>query len=168
MCKDKYILRLTNTVIGNEPADLSTDKSVVNIRLPAHLRNKGKCNVKVISIHIALQNAGLTRVIEDGVNLVCIRSNIQQLGHGNEQNGFNQILGEAVVESDTTRAVSINSTEALEFTCPNLPDVIELERMAYDKESGTPILYKANNYTTNPVPFQVVLQITFDEDHNDK
>ena len=53
MCKDKYILRLTNTVIGNEPADLSTDKSVVNIRLPAHLRNKGKCNVKVISIHIA-------------------------------------------------------------------------------------------------------------------
>jgi len=167
MCKDKYLLRLTNTVTGNEAADLSTDKSVVNIRLPAHLRNKGKCNVKVISIHIALQNAAAARVIANGVNLICIRSNIRSLGHSNENNGFSNILGEGIIAYDHTRAVSIDPTEAMEFTCPSLPDVIELERMCYDHANSFNLI-AANNYTTAVVPFQCVLEITFDEDHNDK
>ncbi len=167
MCKEKYLIRLTNTVIGNEEADLNTDKSAVSIRLPAHLRNKGKCNVKVISIHIALQNAAAARVVANGVNLICIRSNIRSLGHSNENNGFNNILGEGIIAYDHTRAVSIDPTEAMEFTCPSLPDVIVLERMCYDHQ-GSFNLIAANNYTTNPVPFQIVLEITFDSDHNDK
>jgi len=167
MCKDKYILRLTNSVYGNQEADLNADKNAVSIRLPAHLRNKGKCNIKVISIHIALQNAAAARVVANGVNLICIRSNIRSLGHSNENNGFNNILGEAIIPADTTRVVSIDATEAMEFTCPSLPDVIVLERMCYN-HAGSFNLIAANNYTTNPVPFQVVLEIVFDEDHNDK
>jgi|TARA_R100001086_G_scaffold91549_1_gene45347 hypothetical protein len=165
MCKDKYILRMTNTVIGNEAADLNADKNAVSIRLPAHLRNKGKCNIKVISIHIALQNATANRVVANGVNLICIRSNIPNLGHSNENNAFNQILGEAVIPADTTRAVSIDATEALEFTCGALPDVIELERMCYDHANNFNLI-AAKNYTTAVVPFQVVLEITFDSDEN--
>lgn len=164
MCKDKYILRLTNSVIGNEDADLNTNKNGVNIRLPAHLRNKGKCNVKVISIHMALQNAALARVVANGTNLICMRSNIMSLGHSNENNGFNQILGEAIIPLDTTRAVSIDATEAMEFTCGGLPDVIELERMCYSPTTFK--LIAADAFTTSVVPFQVVLEITFDEDEN--
>jgi len=167
MCKDRYILRLTNTVIGNEEPDLNSDKNAVSIILPAHLRNKGKCNIKVISIHIALQNATANRVVANGVNLICIRSNIRSMGHNNENNGFSNILGEAIIAADTTRAVSIDATEALEFTCPSLPDVIELERMCYDHANSFNLI-AAKNYTTAVVPFQVVLEITFDEDHNDK
>ena len=55
----------------------------------------------------------------------------------------------------------------LEFTCGALPDVIELERMCYDHANSFNLI-AAKNYTTAVVPFQVVLEITFDEDHNDK
>ncbi len=167
MCKEKYILRLTNTTIGNESVTLNSDKNAVSIRLPANLRNKGKCNIKVISIHIALQNTTATRVVASGVNLICIRSNIRSLGHSNENNGFSNILGEAIIPADTTRVVSIDSSEALTFTCPSLPDIIELERMNYS-HTGTFNLVAAKNYTAAVVPFQVVLEITFDEDHKDK
>ena len=155
MCKDTFVLRLTNTVIGNEAAILNTTKDIVSIRIPAHLRNKGKCSVKVISIHIALQNAAAARVVANGVNIIGIRSNIPQLGHSNELNGPNQILGSAIIPVDTS--------DALNFTCPKLPDVIELERVCYDHANNFNLI-AANAYTTNTVPYQVTLQITFDED----
>mgnify|MGYP003634979948 FL=1 len=163
MCKDTYILRLTNTVIGNEAAILNTTKDIVSIRIPAHLRNKGKCSVKVISIHIALQNAAAARVVANGVNIIGIRSNIPQLGHSNELNGPNQILGSAIIPADTTRVVAVDTSDALNFTCPKLPDVIELERVCYDHANNFNLI-AANAYTTNTVPYQVTLQITFDED----
>jgi hypothetical protein len=163
MCKDTYILRLTNTVIGNESADLNTDKDVISIRLPNHLRAKGKCKVKVVSINISLQTGTSNRVVANGTNIICIRSNLLQLGHSNENNASNVILGEAIIESDTTRVVSVNTSEALTFTCGGLPDVIELERLCYDP-ANTFNLIRANNFTTNVVPFQVMLEISFDED----
>lgn len=167
MCKTKYILRLANTVVGNETPTLNADKNAVSIRLPAHLRNKGRCNVKVIEITISLRNGSGTRVIANGTHIVAMRSNIMQFGHGNEQNGFNQILGSGVVQDNNTNAVQLDSASALEFTCPQLPDVIELERMCYDPANNFNLI-AANNYTTNVVPFQVTLEISFDEDHNDK
>lgn len=167
MCKDTFILRLSNSTIGNEAADLNTTKDIVRIRIPAHLRNKGRCMVKVISIHIALQNAAAARVIANGTNIIAIRSNIPQLGHSNENNGSNQILGSAIIPLDTTRAVSVDTSDALNFTCPSLPDVIQLERVCYDLANNFNLI-AANAYTTNVVPFQVMLQITFNEDdkHN--
>jgi hypothetical protein len=96
-----------------------------------------------------------------------MRSNILQLGHSNENNGLNQILGSGVVQDNNTNAVQLDSVSALEFTCGGLPDVIELERMCYDPANNFNLI-AANNYTANVVPFQVTLEITFDEDHNDK
>jgi len=163
MCKDTYILRLTNSVIGNESADLNTNKDKVLIRIPNHLRSKGKCMIKVISIHIALQNGTSNRVVANGTNIIAIRSNILQLGHSNENNGSNQILGSAIIPLDTTRAVAVDTSDALNFTCGSLPDVIELERVCYDPSNNFNLI-AANNYTTDVVPFQVTLQISFDED----
>ena len=163
MCKDTYILRLTNSVIGNESADLNNNNDKVSIRIPNHLRSKGRCMIKVISIHIALQNGTGTRVIANGTNIIAIRSNILQLGHSNENNASNQILGSAIIPLDTTRAVSVDTSDALNFTCGSLPDVITLERMCYDPGNKFNLI-AADNFTTDVVPFQIVLQIQFDED----
>ena len=163
MCKDTYILRLTNSVIGNESADLNNNNDKVSIRIPNHLRSKGRCMIKVISIHIALQNGTGTRVIANGTNIIAIRSNILQLGHSNENNASNQILGSAIIPLDTTRAVSVDTSDALNFTCGSLPDVITLERMCYDPSNKFNLI-AADNFTTDVVPFQIVLQIQFDED----
>lgn len=164
MCKTKYVLRLTNTVVGNQTPILSTDKSSASIILPAHLRNKGKCNVKVISAFIALQNSTATRVVANGVNLIALRSNIRQLGHSNENNGYSNILAQSTIAADTTRAVSLEASDALEFTCPALPDVIEIDRVCYDHANSFNLI-AAKNYTTATVPFQVTLEITFDLEH---
>lgn len=167
MCKDTYILRLTNTTIGNEAVQLNSDKSGCFIIIPAHLRNKGKCTISVVEISMSLRNGTGNRVIANGTHIVCIRSNIPQLGYGNENNGYNQILGSGIVPDNNTNAVQLDSTSSLNFTCPSLPDVIELERMCYDPANNHNLI-AANNFTTDTVPFQVVLQITFDEDdkHN--
>ena len=79
-------------------------------------------------------------------------------------NGFNNILGEAIIPADTTRVVSIDPTQALEFTCPSLPDVIELERMCYSPTTFK--LIAADAFTTSVVPYHIVLEITFDSDEN--
>ncbi len=163
MCNDTFVLRLTNSTIGNESAVLNTNNDKVSIRIPAHLRNKGRCMVKVISIHIALQNGTANRVVANGTNIIAIRSNIAQLGHSNETNTFNQILGSAIIPLDTTRAVAVDTSDALNFTCPSLPDVIELERVCYDPANKFNLI-AADNYTTDVVPLQVTLQISFDED----
>jgi len=163
MCKDTYILRLTNSTIGNQAATLNNNNDKVSIRIPNHLRSKGKCMIKVISIHIALQNGTGTRVVANGTNIIAIRSNILQLGHSNENNGSNQILGSAIIPLDTTRAVSVDTSDALNFTCGGLPDIIELERMCYDPSNKFNLI-AADNYTTDIVPLQITLQITFDED----
>lgn len=165
MCNDKYILRLSNTTIGNESATLSTDKSAVDIRLPNYLRSKGRCMISVVEITMSLRNGSGNRVIANGTHIVCLRSNIPQLGFGNEQNTRNQILGSGIVQDNNTNAVQLDSTSSLTFTCPQLPDVIELERMCYDPANNFNLI-AANNYTTNVVPFQCVLEITFDEDEN--
>ena len=147
-------MRLTNSVIGNQAAELNTTKDIVSIRIPSHLRNKGRCMVKVISIHIALQNAASARVVANGTNIIAVRSNIPQLGHSNENNGSNQILGSAIIPADTTRVVAVDTSDALNFTCPSLPDVIELERVCYDPSNNFNLI-AANAYTTAVVPMQV-------------
>ena len=163
MCKDKYILRLSNSTIGNEAVELNSDKNACFIRIPADLRNKGKCTISVVEITMSLRNGTGNRVIANGTHIVCIRSNIPQLGYGNEQTSQNQILGSGIIPDNNTNAVQLDSSSSLTFTCGKLPDVIELERMCYDPANNHNLI-AANNFTTDLVPFQVVLQITFDED----
>jgi hypothetical protein len=163
MCKDTFIVRLSNSTIGNEAVELNSDKSACFIRIPADLRNKGKCTISVVEITMSLRNGTGNRVIANGTHIVCIRSNIPQLGYGNEQTSQNQILGSGIVQDNNTNAVQLDSSSSLTFTCGKLPDVIELERMCYDPANNHNLI-AANNFTTDVVPFQVVLQITFDED----
>ena len=140
MClSDKYILRLTNTVVGNEAARLNANKNGVFITVPNYLVGKGKCNIKV---------------------------NIPKLGYNNENNGQPNILGTAVIDADTVNAVKIDSSSSYEFTCPQLPQEIFLERMCYNI-TGSFNLVPAVSYTTAAVPFQVDLEIEFFEDKMD-
>ena len=164
MClSDKYILRLTNTVVGNQPVRLNANKNGVFITVPNYLVGKGKCNIKVNDINVQLRNDTATRVVPNGTHLVCIRSNIPKLGYNNENNGQPNILGTAVIETDNVNAVKIDSSSSYEFTCPQLPQEIFLERMCYNI-TGSFNLVPAISYTTNTVPFQVDLEIEFFED----
>tara|TARA_R110000772_G_scaffold15588_3_gene45155 strand:+ start:1206 stop:1715 length:510 start_codon:yes stop_codon:yes gene_type:complete len=167
MClSDKYILRLTNTVVGNQAPRLTTKKDGVFIIVPNYLVGKGKCQIKVNDINVQLRNGTGNRVVANGTHLVCIRSNIPKLGYNNENNGHPNILGTAVVETDNVNAVKIDSSASYEFTCPQLPQEIFLERMCY--KITTPFnLIAANTFFTDVVPFQVDLEIEFFEDQKD-
>jgi hypothetical protein len=160
--RDTYILRLANTVYGNEQPRLSANKDQCFIRIPNFLRDKGKCRVSVIDIEISLKNGSGTSVVPANTHLVAIRSNIPMLGHSNENNGTPNILGTGII-SPNENAVNVDSSQALSFTCPQLPDEVHLERMCYDPNNNHNLI-AADNFTTNTVPFQVDLQLEFFED----
>ena len=164
MCvNDKYILRLTNTVIGNEQPRYNSSNNGVYIRLPAGLRNKGKCNIRVMDLNISLRNGSGSRVVANGTHIVCLRSNISMLGFNNENNGLPNILGSGIIPDNNANAVKLDASSAMEFTCVNLPDEIFLERMCYDPNNNHNLI-PADDFTNDVVPFQVDLEITFFED----
>ena len=163
--RDNYIIRITNTTLATDVITLNTAKNLAKFEVPNWLRSKGKCNIQVVSSSIALQNGSGARILANGENIVVMRSNISMLGYNTETNGLPNVLGTAIVPADTTRVVSLDSVAAMEFTCTQLPPVIEVERMTY--KSTTPFaLQAADNYTTNVVPFQITLQLSFYEDEH--
>jgi len=163
--KDNYIIRITNTSLATNLITLNTNKNLAQFEVPNWLRSKGKCNIQVVSSSIALRNATGTRVLTGGANLIVMRSNIAMLGFNTETAGLPNILGTAIVPLDTTRVVSLDSVSAMEFTCTQLPPVIEIERMTYKKT--TPFdLIAADNNSTDVVPFQITLQLSFYEDEH--
>jgi len=160
---DKYILRLTNTVIGNEEPLLSADKDKATIRIPGWLQDKGKCNVRVMDMNVALRNGTGNRVVANGTHIVAIRADFPMLGWGNEQNGPPVILGSGTVLDNNTNAVKLDAASAMEFTCVRLPSQVTLERMCYDPANNHNLI-AANAFTTDAVPFQVDLELSFFED----
>ena len=163
--RDNYIIRITNTTLASNIITLNTNKNLAEFEVPNWLRSKGKCKIQVVSSSIAIQNATGTRVLESGENIIAMRTNIPMLGFNTETSGLPNILGTAIVPADTTRVVALDSVAAMEFTCTQLPPVIEIERMTY--KSTTPFnLVAADNYTTNVVPFQITLQLSFYEDEH--
>ena len=163
--KDNYIIRITNTSLATNLITLNTAKNLAQFEVPNWLRSKGKCNIQVVSSSIALQNDTGTRVLEGGENLIVMRSNIAMLGFNTETAGLPNILGTAIVPLDTTRVVAIDSVSAMEFTCTQLPPVIEIERMTYKKTSPFDLI-AADNNSTDVVPFQITLQLSFYEDEH--
>ena len=163
--KDNYIIRITNSSLASEVITLNTAKNKASFEVPNFLRSKGKCNIQVVSSSIALQNGTDTRIIANGENLIVMRSNIQMMGFNTETNGLPNILGTAIVPADTTRVVALDSVAAMEFTCTALPPVIEVERMTYDAANDRDLI-PADNYTTEVVPFQITLQLSFYEDEH--
>ena len=156
--KDNYIIRMTNTTLASDVISLNTAKNLASFEVPNWLRSKGKCNIQVVSSSIAIQNATGTRVIESGENLIVMRTNIPMLGFNTETSGLPNVLGTAIVSADTTRVVALDSVAAMEFTCTQLPPVIEVERMTYKKT--TPFeLVAADNNATNVINKFVILKV---------
>jgi len=163
--RDNYIIRITNTSLANNAVTLNTAKNLASVEVPNWLRSKGKCNIQVVSSSIALSNAAGTRVLANGENIIAIRTNIPMLGYNSETLGKPNIIGSAIVPADTTRVVALDSVSAMEFTCTDLPPTIEIERMTYSATSPFDLI-AADNYTTDVVPFQVTLQLSFYEDEH--
>lgn len=168
MCKtDKYILRLSNSVIGNKSPRLNANKNGVFIEVPNFLVTKGKVNIKVNDIAVSLRNGAGNRVVANGTHIICMRSNIPKLGYNNENNGLPNILGSAVISDNNTNAVKIDASSSYQFTCPRLPQEIFLERMAYDPANNHNLI-PADEFSTDVVPFTVDLELEFWEDMTDK
>ena len=168
MClNDKYILRLSNSVVGNQAPRLNANKNGVFITIPNFLVAKGKCQIKVNDIAVSLRNGTNTRVVANGTHIICIRSNIPKLGYNNENNGLPNILGSAVIVDNNANAVKIDSSSSYEFTCPQLPQEIFLERMCYDPANNHNLI-PADVFKQDVVPFTVDLEIEFFEDKMDK
>ncbi len=163
--RDNYIVRITNTTLANDVITLNTAKNLASFDVPNWLRSKGKCNIQVVSSSIALQNGSDDRVLANGENIIAMRTNIPMLGFNSENVGLPNIIGTAIVPADSTRVVALDSVAAMEFTCTQLPPTIEVERMTYGKTSPFNLI-PATNYTTNIVPFQVTLQLSFYEDEH--
>lgn len=163
--RDNYIIRITNTTLASDVITLNTNKNLATFEVPNWLRSKGKCNIQVVSSSIALQNATGTRVLGAGENIIAMRTNIPMLGFNTETAGLPNILGTAIVPADTTRVVALDSVAAMEFTCTQLPPTIEVERMTYKSTSPFNLIAAKNN-TTNVVPFQITLQLSFYEDEH--
>jgi hypothetical protein len=168
MCKtDKYILRLSNSVIGNKAPRLNANKNGVFIEIPNFLVTKGKVNIKVNDIAVSLRNGTGNRVVANGTHIICMRSNIPKLGYNNENNGLPNILGSAIIADNNANAVKIDSSSSYEFTCPRLPQEIFLERMCYDPANNHNLI-AADAFTTDVVPFTVDLELEFFEDMDKK
>lgn len=163
--RDNYIIRITNTTLATNVITLNGAKNLAQFEVPNFLRSKGKCNIQVVSSSIALSNAAGTRVLANGENLIVMRTNMPMLGFNTETSGLPNVLGTAIVPADTTRVVALDSVSAMEFTCTQLPPTIEVERMTYKSTSPFDLI-AADNYTTDVVPFQVTLQLSFYEDEH--
>ena len=157
---DRYILRLTNTVIGNQEPLLSANKDKATIRIPGWLQEKGKCNVRVMDMNVSLRNGAGNRVVANGTYIVAIRADFPQLGWSNEQNGPPQILGSGIIVDNNANAVKLDAASAMEFTCVRLPSQVTLERMCYDPDNDHNLI-PADSFTTDTVPFQVDLELIF-------
>ena len=173
--KDTYLLRISNvsTATGfgtvrfpaTVPADMVNNEFSVNV--PSELRNKGKCQVKVVGGLIGLGIYGAdTSIVPDNTRLIYLKSNIPFLGHDVQQNGNSgAILGTyAITNGDIISALEIPSAYNPSFTCTQLPPVITISKWYLVLDNTAT---QAGEYTTNPVPCFIDLELSFHEDHCD-
>ena len=157
---DKYVLRLANTSIGNEAPTLNATLDTATIRLPNWLRNMGKCNVRVTDMLISAKNGSGASVFAANTRIgAIVCRDIPILGWSNEVNGPPIVLGSGI-HNEAEDCVKLDSASALDFTCVELPSQVTLERMAYDPTTGA--LVAAKSQTTSVCPFQITLELTFE------
>jgi len=168
------ILRLTNT--NENVVRLSTDKSSFFYKIPEDLVNMGRCVVEVVSgsVQITRQPTGqasTSRIVPTNIPVLLVRSNIEQLGTDSYTGGDGNILGtcllqntapasEVLAGSTTQNAVPFSQTSPLTFLCNQLPSEVFVEKLYYT-DAVAPVLTPANSYTTNNLPMEVVLKLTF-------
>ncbi len=168
------ILRLTNT--NENVVRLSTDKSSFFYKIPEDLVNMGRCVVEVVSgsVQITRQPVGqasTSRIVPTNIPVLLVRSNIEQLGTDSYTGGDGNILGTCLLQntapsaettagSTTSNAVSFSQSSPLTFLCNSLPSEVFVEKLYYT-DAVSPVLTAANSYTTNNLPMEVVLKLTF-------
>jgi hypothetical protein len=170
---DVYVLRLANFSNGDDPNNpsltLDADKNEYTIKIPERIAAKGKCFIKVISgfMGLSFKADGEERIVPDDTRAVFWSSNIPYLGFDIENRGSNNaILASAAVPLNTEKIVTINSVESRTFTCPSLPQQVSIKKffISNNEAATSGQLKPANLYTTDLVPAEIVLEITFDED----
>jgi hypothetical protein len=164
MCKDQYILRLSNVThsANGDLVSLSADKSEFTVKIPEKLRSKGKCKVSVLNIIIQVKNGTGTSIIPANAHIALIQSEgIEFLGYNNETGGNVNVLAEMSVGAGNT--IILDSPGGLSFTCPGLPPTITIKKMVYNPAS-TFLPIAMNGYTAAVVPCIVTLGLEFDED----
>ncbi len=164
MCGDNHIIRITNTTLANDIVTVDNANASFTFLLPAEFQ-KRKCKVSVIDSSISLRNGNGDRVVVNHTHILAIRSNISMLGYNTENNGRNNILGSAVIPDNNTTSVSLDAQSAMTFICPELPPLIEIERMCYDLANGQKLI-PANNYTAETVSLQITLSVEFMDEDN--
>ena len=171
---DVYVLRLANTTNGadtlNPLLSVDANNNEYTIQIPSRIVNKGKCFIKVVSGFMGLEYGGsnLTRIVPDNTLAVFWKSNIPYLGFDIEDRGSaSAILASAKCpngSAEEDEVVVIDSVECRTFTCPRLPERISIKKFYVDTAGNNGKLAPAEEYTTNIIPCEVVLEITFDED----
>ena len=165
MCKDQYILRLSNVThsANGDLVSLSADKSEYTVKIPEKLRSKGKCKVSVLNITIQVKNGTGTSIVPTNSHTALIQSEgIEFLGYNNETGGNVNVLAEMSIDSNKND-IRLDSPNGLTFTCPNLPPTITIKKMVYNLAS--PFLpIPMDGYTAAVVPCVVTIGLEFDED----
>tara|TARA_B110000285_G_scaffold56171_1_gene63914 strand:+ start:426 stop:944 length:519 start_codon:yes stop_codon:yes gene_type:complete len=169
MCKDQYILRLSNVThsANGDLVSLSADKSEYTVKIPEKLRSKGKCKVSVLNITIQVKNGTGTSIVPTNAHTALIQSEgIEFLGYNNETGGNVNVLAEMSV--GTANTIRLDSPNGLSFTCPGLPPTITIKKMVYNP-IATPaavafLPIAMDGYTAAVVPCIVTLGLEFDED----
>jgi len=158
---DKYTLRISNSnnadgIIENADADIFI------LTLPNNLKNRGKCYIRVVGGLIQIEDVDTgSRIVEANTRIIALKSNISMLGYDTEnRSASNTILGTAIIEADTTELVFLDTPDAgFGFTCPSLPDEIQIEKVYVDPDSQK--FVRANQYTSTTLPCIVELEIIF-------
>tara|TARA_R110000764_G_scaffold212525_1_gene298822 strand:- start:5 stop:508 length:504 start_codon:yes stop_codon:yes gene_type:complete len=164
MCKDQYILRLSNVThsANGDLVSLSADKSEYTVKIPEKLRSKGKCKVSVLNITIQVKNGTGTSIVPTNSHTALIQSEgVEFLGYNNETGGNVNVLAEMSVGAANT--IRLDSPNGLTFTCPGLPPTITIKKMVYNPAS-TFLPIPMDGYTAAVVPCVVTIGLEFDED----
>lgn len=179
------ILSIEN--IGNL-VDESTDKSSFTINIPEDMINLGRCLVELQSGFVQVQrttvdvsgniDATIGRIVPSNVNALLIRTNIEQVGYSSFTGGYNNIIGTCLLEGTLSSTASqlnqgnerqyigraANDIAPIQkhgvFLCERLPSQLKVEKVYYT-DAASPQLVPADSYTTQTLPMQMILKLTF-------
>ena len=161
--QNKYILRLCNNN-NTDGVTLNATNDIFTINLPNDLKNRGACNVRLVSAVVQIEDVVSTnRIVSSNTRVFVIRSNINALGYDTEnRSGGNTILGTGLILTNAdSEVITLESPDAgFQFTCPSLPDNLVIEKMFFDPT--TQLLIAADKYTATSLPCSITLELTFE------
>ena len=171
--KDVYQWRITNfsqQTSGPGAIRVDAENNEFTVQTPYHLRNKGKCTIKVVGGTVQLSHYGTatalaTRIVPDNTRVVYLRSNIPFLGHDSQQDGATSaILATCSVTGvdDDPFALIPADTNGTVYTCPHLPAEVSIKKW-YLNLTNTEVA-ASGNYVAQVVPVILNLELQFEED----